>query len=358
MSGFHRVDRGAETALLSVAQELARTGASVTVAGSGCPRPGTAYDFVQVPVIARERFERLPALPCFRNETQWEDAIFAARLGRATDIASFDATLTCAYPYTNWALRHGGRKSATAHIFVTQNGDWPAFARTAEYRFFACDGLVCTNPAYLERNASRWNCALIPNGIDLDHFSPGPEALAALGLPQDRPIVLMVSAFIDSKRVLDGIRAVAELPDAALVVAGDGPLRQEADLLAARLLPSRYYRLTVSADRMPDLYRSADVFLHLSKWESFGNVYLEAAACGLPVVAHLSDLTRWILGDAPYLCDTEDAGELVNHLRRALAQSGGPPADLHRFRWAAVAQQYAGFLDQTVTARRQRIRNA
>src|SRR3546814_5508392 len=58
-------------------------------------------------------------------------------------------------------------------IFVTQNGDWPAYASNTEYRSFSCDGLVCTNPDYLERNSVRWNCALIPNGVDLARFSPG-----------------------------------------------------------------------------------------------------------------------------------------------------------------------------------------
>lgn len=357
MSGFHRIDRGAETALLAVADELARRGHAVTVAGSGEPREGTAYRFEHVPAVGRERFERFPAAPFFRNETQWEDASFAARLRSKLDIASYDATVTCAYPYTNWAL-HRRRPGWPAHIFVTENGDWPAVSQTAEYRFFGCDGLVCTNPLYFERNRERWNCALIPNGIDLQRFTPGPPTRAAFGLPEDRPLVLMVSAFIDTKRVIDGIKAVSEVENAALVVAGDGPLRVEADAMAARLLPGRYHRTTVSADRMPDLYRSADVFLHLSKWESFGNVYLEAAACGLPVVAHASDLTRWILGDAPFLCDTEDQDGLVAHLSRALADGGGAPLDLSRFSWSAIAAEYEEFIEAAVATRRERTSGA
>lgn len=352
LSGFHRIDRGAETALLAVAQELARRGHEVTVAGSGHERPDTSYDFIHVPAMSRERFERWPALPFFRNETQWEDATFAARLGSRVDIGSHDATVTCAYPYTSWALRRGGGRPA--HIFVTQNGDWPAVARTAEYRFFGCDGLVCTNPAYLQHNEERWNCALVPNGIDLARFSPGPAVRRALSLPEDRPVILMVSAFIDTKRVADGIRAVGKLKNAALVVAGDGPLRAEADTLAAELLPERYHRVSLSAKQMPDLYRSADVFLHMSKWESFGNVYLEAAACGLPVVAHRSDLTQWILGDAPFLCDTENEKELVFTLEQALGADGTAAAtDLQRFSWGAIAAEYERFLEGILTGRRQ-----
>ena len=352
LSGFHRYDRGAETALLAVAQELARTGDDVTVAGSGQPRDGSVYRFVHVPAVARETFERLPAIPFFRNETQWEDASFAARLPYALDLRSYDAALTCAYPYTNWALRRLGRQPRPAHIFVTQNSDWPAYADNSEYRFFGCDGLVCTNPTYFERNRERWNCALIPNGIDLMRFAPGHEARHSLDLPRDKPMILMVSALMDTKRVLDGVRAVAMLKDAILVVAGDGPLREQADALAAQLLPGRYKRVSLIADQMPDLYRSADVFLHLSKVESFGNVYLEAAATGLPVVAHDYALTRWILGDAPFLCDTDHQEILVGQLEDALAAGHQPvPDTLDRFTWSRIADEYRDFLRQTIAGR-------
>jgi hypothetical protein len=43
LPGFHRYDRGAEVALLSVARELARSGEDVTVAGSGGARPDVPY---------------------------------------------------------------------------------------------------------------------------------------------------------------------------------------------------------------------------------------------------------------------------------------------------------------------------
>src|SRR3546814_17213753 len=93
----------------------------------------------------------------------------------------------------------------------------------------------------------------------------------------------MVSAFIPTKRVLDGIRAVAQLGDAYLVVAGDGPLRGDGEALAAELLPGRFRRLSLAAADMPALYRSADVFLHMSLLETFGNVFIEAWARGLPI---------------------------------------------------------------------------
>ncbi|TCJ34971.1 glycosyltransferase family 4 protein [Parafrankia sp. BMG5.11] len=351
LPGFHRVDRGAEVALLAVAKELALAGEDVTVIGSGGHRPGAPYHFVQVPSLRRENFEGFPRLPAFRDETAWEDLTFAFGLLRRFNPADFDATITCSFPYSHWTLRRPA-KHKPAHFFVTQNGDWPARTDRSEYRFFDCEGLICTNPDYLEANAARWRCALIPNGVDLERFSPGVSEREAFGLPADRRVVLMVSALIPSKRVLDAIRAVACLDDVFLAVAGDGPQRAEAQDLADRLLPGRFKRLTLAATDMPRLYRSADVFLHLSETESFGNVFLEAWASGLPVVAHESPRLRWILGEGQYLCNTFDQAALISSLSMASASAGGgQPKSLQKFAWSAIADSYRRFIAETIEQR-------
>lgn len=361
LPGFHRFDRGAEVALLAVAEHCARAGDAVTVMGSGQARPGTPYAFRHVPAVDRKRFERMPTMPLLRGDTAYEEASFAPGLALRFRPGDFDATVTCSYPFTNWVLRRpwlGGRRPA--HVFVTQNGDWPAIAGTSEYRWFGCDGLVCTNPDFLERNKNRWNCALIPNGTDLGRFVPGPQERARLGLPTDRPIVLMVSALIESKRVADGIRAVAGVPDAHLVVAGDGALRDEVEALAATLLPGRFTRLTVAPADMPALYRSADAFLHLSLLESFGNVFVEAMACGLPVIGHDTPRLRWIVGDDEPLVDTQSLPAVSRAIEAALAARGtstsGDDADrvaarhrrAERFGWDRVGAAYRSFLQGLV----------
>jgi glycosyltransferase involved in cell wall biosynthesis len=181
LPGFHRFDRGAEVALLSVAEELARSGARVTVMGSGEPRPNVSYRFRRVAAVSRDRFERFPKFPPFRSETAWEDATFAANLMMHEKLEQYDATVTCSFPFTHWALR-AKSPARTAHIFVTQNGDWPASSDEHEYRTFNCDGLICTNPDYFDRNRASWRSALIPNGIDTRRFRPGPRAREKFGL--------------------------------------------------------------------------------------------------------------------------------------------------------------------------------
>src|SRR6185503_5161211 len=186
LPGLHRYSRGAEVAFISVARALEAAGETVTLIGSGKNIPATPYHFLHAPCLARENFERFPSIPFLRNEYAYEDLTFVPGLFRRYRPADYDVTLTCNYPFTNWVLRRkAARGSRPPHVFVTQNGDWPAYADSSEYRFFGCDGLVCTNPDYFERNKGRWNSRLIPNGIDCNLFYPGAPKRQEFNLPAD-----------------------------------------------------------------------------------------------------------------------------------------------------------------------------
>jgi hypothetical protein len=165
LAGLHRVQRGAEIAFLAVARELANHGHAVTAIGSGPALEGAPYRYLRAPVISRERLEKLPNFPGLRNETAWEEASFIPGFLRQYRPQDFDVTLTCSYPFLNWALRartHRGYRPR--HVFVTQNGDWPARANNREYRWFGCDGLVAINPDYLAVNKDNYSLHSSPTG--------------------------------------------------------------------------------------------------------------------------------------------------------------------------------------------------
>ena len=360
LPGLHKVHRGAEVAFESIARELARIpGVDVSLIGTGAERPDEPYRFRSVRCIPRERFERLPSLPTLRSNDAYEELTFAPGLFRAYAPAEYDVTCTCAYPFTNWVLRAPWRwRARPAHVFITQNGDWPAYARNSEYRFFHCEGLVCTNPEYFDRNRSRWRSTLIPNGVDTARFAPGAGSRARFGLREGAPVALMVSALIGSKRVAEGIRCAAKVPGLHVVVAGDGELRERVDSCGRELLGERYRRMSVAHDAMPDLYRSADVLLHMSREESFGLIYLEALATGLPVVAHATPVTRWMFEDQAFLVDTSDEEATARELSRALEARSQAQivarralAD-RRFSWKEIAATYLSFFEEVVAAQR------
>jgi glycosyltransferase involved in cell wall biosynthesis len=368
LPGLHRVNRGAEVVLEEVASRAALNPQfDVTVFGSGPSRSDLRYRYKKLRGLNRECFEKFPRLPYVRDHYAWEELAYAPSLYRSFHPRDYDVTVTCGYPYTNWILRSGRRRRSRhpAHVFITQNGDWMVRAKNWEFKYFGCDGLVCTNPQYYERHKTRFPSTLIPNGVDVTRFFPWMtfkySAIASdrfrgdFDLPEDARVILMVSALIPSKRVLDGIRAAAGVPDAHVVVAGDGEQRIEVDALGRHLMGNRFRRLTLAREWMPDLYRAADVLLHMSQDEPFGNIYIEALATGLPIVAHRTRVTEWILEDHATLIDTSDLNAVTQALkaglvardpgkvvaRRALAEA--------RFSWDAVAKQYCDFFRRVHT---------
>ncbi len=337
----------------------AAEGLDVTVIGSGRARQGDPYRFIHAGCINREVFEKFPKIPYARDHYAWEELSFAPALIRRYAPRHFDVTVTCGYPYSNWILRRG-RKGARrpAHVFITQNGDWMVRSDNWEFKHFGCDGLICTNPEFYERHKERYPCALIPNGVDVARFTsppdyrPGSGDRASFSLPHNIPMILVVAALIPSKRVVEAIRCTAGIRDVCLVVAGDGEQRQEVDSLGKQLMGDRFKRLFLGREQMPELYRCANVLLHMSQDEPFGNIYIEALASGIPVVAHDRPVTRWIVEDQANLVDTADFEAVVRALQVAIEDSSPQRASARRqlarrrFSWEAVASQYCTFFHE------------
>ncbi len=350
LPGLHRVARGAEVAFESIAAALARRADyEVTLFGSGEARAGDPYRFVHADCVPRERFERWPKGPILRTDGHWEELTFLPGFLRRFRPSDFNVVVTCSYPLQTWAVRaRRGRRRRPLHVFVTENGDWPLYRKNSEYLLFDCDALVCINPDYYDAHAGSFRTALIPNGVDTTTFYPAAGDRARFGLgPEDR-VVLMASALIPSKRVMEGISAVAKLTSASLVVAGDGPLRGEVERAGNELMGARFRRLRVPREDMPALYRSADAFLHMSLDEPFGNVYVEALASGLPIVTHDRRVTRWTLGAHGTFVDAQNPESVAAAVERVLAEPGSKEARAaearNRFDWKRIAEKYADFL--------------
>ncbi|GAB7044567.1 MULTISPECIES: glycosyltransferase family 4 protein [Catenuloplanes] len=122
-------------------------------------------------------------------------------------------------------------------------------------------------------------------GVDTDTFAPGPPdpALrAAWGLPAEGRIVLFVGRMIANKGYQSVLAAAG--PGRHVVLAGSGTP-------AGPIPPGATWLGPVSPDRLPGLYRLADVFVLPSRGEVFPIVAREAMATGLPVV--LTDSPRY-----------------------------------------------------------------
>jgi phosphatidylinositol alpha-1,6-mannosyltransferase len=134
-------------------------------------------------------------------------------------------------------------------------------------------------------------------GVDVDTFHPGVdggEVRRRHGLV-DRPVVVCVSRLVRRKGQDMLIRALREIrrrvPDAALLIVGDGPDRSRLRRLAGDL-PGVVFTGPVPWEELPAHYAAGDVYAMPCRTrrrgldvEGLGIVYLEASATGLPVVA-------------------------------------------------------------------------
>ena len=130
---------------------------------------------------------------------------------------------------------------------------------------------------------------VLRNGVDLDLFAPRDRQAAreALGLNPGGPILTSVGWLVPRKGHDLAIRATALLPEATLLIVGEG----EEDVALRRLaqalgLAGRVRFLgSIPQKRLADVYNAADVLVLASIREGLPNVVLEALACGTPVVA-------------------------------------------------------------------------
>lgn len=139
---------------------------------------------------------------------------------------------------------------------------------------------------------------LIPNGVDHSRFSPCDTSSIRkrLGLDGCR-VILSVGRLVERKgfdRVLDAMAVVVRKhPDIHCLIAGTGPLLNALDMVVREWRLERNVRFlgAVSDQELRDLYSLADVFVLPNRQmpdgdtEGFGLVFLEANACGTPVVA-------------------------------------------------------------------------
>ena len=156
----------------------------------------------------------------------------------------------------------------------------------------ACDQVVATCSDEASELAALgvppWQVSVVPCGVDVEAFRPDGPVARRTG----RPRLLALGRLVERKGVTTAIAALAELPEAELIVAG-GPdpaaLDSDPGYQAVRAAAARHRvadRVVctggVARADVPALIRSADAVVCVPWYEPFGIVPLEAMACGGP----------------------------------------------------------------------------
>jgi N-acetyl-alpha-D-glucosaminyl L-malate synthase BshA len=244
---------------------------------------------------------------------------------------------------------------------ITLVGQDPSYFTITKFSIEQSDRVTAVSEFLRQETYRAFDCVgcdveVIPNFVSPLEYYPAADPSSRTGLaPPGHRILVHVSNFRPVKRLTDVIRIFAgvrrALP-ATLVLAGDGPEREPAEIEADRLGLRPHVRFIGKVENVADLLRGADLFLLPSETESFGLAALEAMACGLPVVA-----TR--VGGLPELVEDgesgalESVGDLEALTARAVAMLGD--ADRLAAMRAAALRRAADFAADRIVPRYERL---
>lgn len=199
----------------------------------------------------------------------------------------------------------------TPKVLFSNGGAIPAF------RLPPCD-FVQEYTEYNRQRSAKGKAFVIPHGVDTRLFRPDvPTAFREqMKIPRDAFVVVSVGTICYwHKRMDHVIREVARVPDAWLVIAGqespDSPAIRE---LGQRSMGDRIVFTSVPHQELPELYAAADAFVLGSLFETFGIVYIEAMAAGLPVFCTNHPNQRSIVKEGIFV-DMREAGALTRALQ-------------------------------------------
>ncbi|MGQ9567569.1 MAG: glycosyltransferase [Anaerolineae bacterium] len=240
------------------------------------------------------------------------------------------------FPYPLGEMAHlllgRGRPTVlTYHSDVVRQRGWLRLYRPLLRRVLRrADRIIATSPhyvassPYLQEVAGR--CRVIPLGIEAARFARAD--LGAVGTLRARfggPLLLFVGRLRYYKGLPHLLRALQGLPEARLLVVGDGPMRGtwEAEAQTLGLADRVYFLGEVPEGDLPAYYHACDLFVLPAdqRSEAFGAVLLEAMASGRPVVStDLGTGTSWVNrhGETGWVVPPADSEALRAAIQRLL----------------------------------------
>jgi glycosyltransferase involved in cell wall biosynthesis len=255
-----------------------------------------------------------------------------ARLLRRERPAVFHAHMSSPVA-CKWALAAAVLARVPAVLGTVQVGEYEPPNRSAYWQLRALargvDRYLAVSRAIATELVERlgWPAGgieVVYNAVAAERFAMAspPGLRKELGGDGRPPLVLTPARLDPQKGHLTLFEAIAEVPDAVFVLAGEGPERGPLEALAARLGISDRVRFLGRREDVPELLATCDVFALPSLYEGSSLAVLEAMAAGIPIVSSAIGGTDELIEDgrSGLLVPPGDAEALAGALRRLLAE--------------------------------------
>lgn len=200
---------------------------------------------------------------------------------------------------------------------ITLVGSDPSYKNVVDFSINQSDGVTAVSEYLKEETFRRFDIRrdieVIPNFIDLKRFKKSNKVHFKKAIcPEDEKVVVHVSNFREVKRLPEVIeifyRVLQNDIKAKLLLVGDGPERQRAEMRCRELSICDQVRFLGKQENVEEILSIADLFLIPSASETFGLAALEAMSCSVPVVSTnaggLPEVN--IEGKTGFLCDVGD----------------------------------------------------
>ena len=279
----------------------------------------------------------------------------------------FDLILCCHIHLMPLAWLLGKLLGAPVVLEIYGIDAWqPKGRRLAEFLSASAQTVISISE-YTRKRFLSWSrlspgkCKILPNAIHTERYGSGTKSaslIARYGL-QGKKILLTLGRIVSKERakgfdeVVDILpELLREIPELAYIIAGDGEYFQALVDKVNKLGLDKHVIFTgmVDEEEKADLYRLADVYVMPSRGEGFGFVFLEAMACGIPVIASKVDGSREAVldGQLGAIVDPDEPHEIKQAIIEALQKPREIPKNLEYFSFDNFTQRLHLIVDDVV----------
>ncbi len=210
---------------------------------------------------------------------------------------------------------------------------------------------------------------LIPNGVDMEKFKIqnskfkiSEDLRKKLGIKMDERIIISTSRLVSKNGISDLIDAIAitkcQTPNVKCLIIGDGPLKQNLKFKIKNLkLESDIFMIgEISYEEVPYFLSIADIFARPSLSEGLGTAFLEAMACGIPVIGtSVGGITDFLKDPSVYprqatglFCKVNDPKDLAEKIVHILTDkelkdkivANARTVVSEKYDWNIIAEQF------------------